>query len=279
MFGSKAGEKNHVYTKHRVSSSLTFLFLVFLFSWFVLVPTTHAISISDTVVVVDGPVAVRSPDACSSQITTKADGEHGTVLSGPTFCDGYNRWQIHWSDGIEGWSAEDFLQVIVVDEVPLPPTLIAPGSLTSPGPEISTLTPTMQWNAATGATGYGLYIRNLETNVLVYDNDFLPDSTSLTLPSGVLEWGHSYRWNMRARNGFGYSEFSMRFYFHTQNAVRIIRPNGGEMWPIGSIRKIRWHSQDGVGQFVRIELWRGGEYVATIKKHTPNDGKRRWTIS
>src|SRR6185369_11438949 len=45
-----------------------------------------------------------------------------------------------------------------------PPTIGAPGSASSPGPVLSTLTPTFQWNAAAGATGYGLYIRDLTTN-------------------------------------------------------------------------------------------------------------------
>ena len=100
---------------------------------------------------------------------------------------------------------------------PNPPTLVGPGSTSSPGPTISTLTPTMSWNVASGATGYGLYLRDLTLTTspldynkesLVYDNDDVGNVTSLTLPSGKLTAGHSYRWNVRARNGPGFSEWA-----------------------------------------------------------------------
>lgn len=240
-------------------------------------PVVHGVAISDTVEVINGPVNVRFPEACSTPLAEKNDGELGTVLSGPTFCDGFNRWKIYWSDGIQGWSAEDFLQT-VADDVSLPPMLISPGTITGPGPKISTLSPQMQWNASSGATGYGLYIRDIDTNILVYDNDFLPNSTSLALPDGVLECGHRYRWNMRAKNGMGFSEFSARLYFRTKDAIRIIQPNGGEVWPLGSVQKIRWRSPAEFAQPVRVELWRNGEYLATIRKHTLNDGRKPWTI-
>jgi len=97
-----------------------------------------------------------------------------------------------------------------------PPTLISPGSSSSPGPLLSTSAPTFFWNAVGGATGYGLYISDVTsgTPVLVYDNDNVSNVTSLTLPSGYLFPGRTYRWNMRARNSAGFSAtFSGHFYF------------------------------------------------------------------
>jgi len=240
-------------------------------------PEVDGVAISDTVEVINGPVNVRFPEACSAPVTEKNDGERGTVLSGPTFCDGFNRWKIHWSDGIQGWSAEDFVQT-VADDVPLPPMLISPGAFTEPGPKIPTRMPLMQWNASSGATGYGLYIHDIKTDILVYDNDFLPNGTSLALPANILEWGHRYRWNMRAKNGAGFSEFSDRFYFRTKKAIRVNQPNGGEIWPVGSIQKIRWRSPEEFHGSIRIELWRDGKYLLTIKEQTKNDGKQRWLI-
>ena len=46
-----------------------------------------------------------------------------------------------------------------------PPTTNSPGSSSSPGTVVNTLTPTFSWNAASGATGYGLYIRDMTTLV------------------------------------------------------------------------------------------------------------------
>jgi len=47
---------------------------------------------------------------CGNVIGGKFDGDLGMVLDGPVFCSGYNRWNIRWEDGLEGWSAEDWLR-------------------------------------------------------------------------------------------------------------------------------------------------------------------------
>lgn len=47
---------------------------------------------------------------CGSRIGNKPDGALGVVQDGPNFCDNYNRWKIRWSDGLVGWSAEDWLR-------------------------------------------------------------------------------------------------------------------------------------------------------------------------
>ena len=87
-----------------------------------------------------------------------------------------------------------------------PPTITGPGTTTAPGPVLSTLTPTFTWNAVTGATGYGLYIRDLTTNQLVYPNaagtTTAPLSgTSFALPAGFITASHDYRWAMTSFNG------------------------------------------------------------------------------
>jgi hypothetical protein len=85
-----------------------------------------------------------------------------------------------------------------VQVAPLPaPTLVAPGSPTPPGPILPNLTPLFQWNAVSGASCYGLYVRDLSSGNLVYSREDLT-GTSHQLPSGVLASGTSYRWNTRA---------------------------------------------------------------------------------
>ena len=75
-----------------------------------------------------------------------------------------------------------------------------------------------------GATGYGLYVRDLVTDMLVYDNDLVSNVTSLPLPPSTLTAGHNYRWNMRASNSAGFGGFSGRLYFQVVPAPRLISP-------------------------------------------------------
>jgi len=101
--------------------------------------------------------------------------------------------------------------------IPSAPTLNSPGSSPSPGTTISTLTPTMSWNAVSGATNYGLYVSDQTAGGnLVYNNDYVGNTTSLVLPAGALTAGHIYRWNMRASNSAGFSGYSSHLYFQTQ---------------------------------------------------------------
>jgi surface antigen len=68
-------------------------------------------------------LAVRSPSACDTAIAQEADGSTGQIIladmvrcgSGSSF---YNRWKIQWSDGVVGWSAEDWLTKVVDPPIP-----------------------------------------------------------------------------------------------------------------------------------------------------------------
>jgi len=100
------------------------------------------------------------------------------------------------------------------------PTTILPGNSSSPGSTLSNLTPQFSWNAAVGATGYGLYIRDVTTDTLVYPNAAGTTSTPLTgtsyqLPSGYLVNGHAYRWAMTSFANSKESGQSAYLYFQT----------------------------------------------------------------
>ena len=109
----------------------------------------------------------------------------------------------------------------------LPPTTISPGDPKSPGVTINSLAPVFSWNAASGATGYGLYIRDMTAagTPLVYPNangtTYPPlTGTSLTLPANFLVNGHNYRWNMTSFNGSTEnSAVSAVLYFKTPAAA------------------------------------------------------------
>jgi Putative serine esterase (DUF676) len=109
-------------------------------------------------------------------------------------------------------SGIQFVTVTAPAVPPAAPTLITPGAPVGPGPRLTTLTPAFVWTAVPSATGYGLYIRDLTTNALVYDNDSVGNITTLSPVSLIV--GHAYRWNMRARNAAGaMSDYSIPFFF------------------------------------------------------------------
>jgi surface antigen len=107
-----------------------------------------------------------------------------------------------------------------------PPTINAPGNPSSPGTMLSSLTPTFGWNWASGATGYGLYIRDMTAagTPLIYPNSYGTTyspltGSSLTLPGGYLVNGHIYRWNMTSFTGSKESSgVSGALYFQTPSA-------------------------------------------------------------
>lgn len=61
---------------------------------------------------------IRAPSACSNVIGERSDGAIGTVVGGPIGCESetgfYHRYQVFWSDGVEGWSAQNWLRAVPV---------------------------------------------------------------------------------------------------------------------------------------------------------------------
>jgi subtilisin-like proprotein convertase family protein len=132
-------------------------------------------------------------------------------------------WYLYAKDfvtGDTGYIDEWSIRVYYNDPVLSAPTINSPGSTTSPGSTLSTLTPQFTWNAVSGATGYGLYIRDMTTNTLVFNNNGGPKTgTSYNLPSGYLVNGHSYRWAMTTFNSAGEGAQGSYRYFQTPGAT------------------------------------------------------------
>lgn len=59
--------------------------------------------------------------------------------------------------------------------------------------------------------------------------------------------------------------------------IKVISPNGGENWVIGTTKTIKW-SSSGAGANVKIELLKGGVVNKVIAGSTPNDGSHNWAI-
>jgi len=67
--------------------------------------------------------------------------------------------------------------------------------------------------------------------------------------------------------------------FTIGGSVTVTAPNGGETWPIGSLRNITWTPSTLTGS-VKIELSRNaGTTWSTIIGNTPNDGSYTWTVT
>ena len=108
-----------------------------------------------------------------------------------------------------------------------PPVLVSPGTSGSPGIEIATLTPIFSWQPVAGANSYGLYIRDLTTNTLVFDSRTrgIPiTGSSYTIPEGVLQNGKSYRWNMNSHSAGGWGSYSDRLYFQAPVPLTLLDP-------------------------------------------------------
>jgi PGF-pre-PGF domain-containing protein len=108
---------------------------------------------------------------------------------------------------------------------PNTPSAFSPGSLASPGSELVTITPEFSWPAVTGADGYGLYIRDMDSNTLVFDSRSRGISivnTKYSLPKGILEKGRKYRWNMNAHTTTGWGTYSDRLYFQAPAPATIL---------------------------------------------------------
>ena len=108
---------------------------------------------------------------------------------------------------------------------PARPTTLSPGTTSTSGTSVNTLTPTLTWRAVTGATKYQVWISKYPYTTLVYSNTNVT-GTSIRVPTGKLSAGTKYRWNMRACNSAGCSSYSARRYFTpTSGVTRPARPS------------------------------------------------------
>jgi hypothetical protein len=92
----------------------------------------------------------------------------------------------------------------------------SPGYTSAPGERVTQLRPTFTWKKVTGATKYGLYISKYPygSSNIVYENENISGSlTSFTIDKN-LEYGHLYRWNMRAYVNGKWTSYSSRLYFY-----------------------------------------------------------------
>ncbi len=101
--------------------------------------------------------------------------------------------------------------------IPATPTGTSPGSTSSPGPTQSSSTVGLSWGAVSGATSYGLGVRDMVSGALVVST-----TTTGTSYTASLTAGGQYRWNVAACNTTGCSAYTTELYFQTPAAVPTI---------------------------------------------------------
>lgn len=89
---------------------------------------------------------------------------------------------------------------------PETPNILEPNGIVTSLPVI------LKVSEVEGAIGYGFYLRDLETEHL-YDFEYDSQNHELRLPEGVIQDGHRYGWNARARNCAGFSDYTQRLEF------------------------------------------------------------------
>ncbi len=190
----------------------------------------------------------------SGTTSTPLTGTSFTIPSGYLVSGHDYRWDMSsFSGSTESTTYSAILYFQDVVTVPVsPPTTNSPGSSSSPGTVVNTLTPTFSWNAASGATGYGLYIRDMTASgtPLVYPNSSGTTSTpltgtSFTIPSGYLVSGHDYRWDMSSFSGSTESTtYSAILYFQTTDTMKTL-PLGIDVSEFQNA--INWGQVSGIG--------------------------------
>jgi hypothetical protein len=88
------------------------------------------------------------------------------------------------------------------------PSGLSPGSTSSPGSAVTTLTPTLTWNASSGATAYSVAVSQLNGGVVCSEN---VTTNSATCPA--FQSGSTYFWTVSASNSAGSSATAPVVFF------------------------------------------------------------------
>ena len=108
------------------------------------------------------------------------------------------------SYGTSAVSANEYFQT---SSMPAVPTGLSPGTAASPGASVGSVTPTLSWTAAAGATSYNVTL--MQAGTTVYSGTVA--DTSVTAPP--LTNGLIYYWYVSAANSYGSSAASTAEYF------------------------------------------------------------------
>jgi hypothetical protein len=146
--------------------------------------------------------------------TTTASTSHTAsgLVAGRTY-----RWNVAAinSSGTSSYTTPLYFTTPGGIAIPPKPTNPFPGLTSSPGTTTASTTVTLSWNASSGATSYGLGVRDMVTNTLVVDTF----TTSTSFSTTNLVAGRTYKWNVAAISSAGTSAYTTPLYFTTPGAT------------------------------------------------------------
>jgi hypothetical protein len=95
------------------------------------------------VVTTDALKVRENPGLSSPEIKTQPKGTSGKILEGPVCADNYVWWKVKYQDGTTGWSAQDWLEILVITPTFTPAPLLTLTLTPTPTPiSMPTITPT-----------------------------------------------------------------------------------------------------------------------------------------
>lgn len=117
------------------------------------------------------------------------------------------------SINVEGWAnpARSLPTTPDTSAVPVTPTVLQPGSTTSPGPIVSGSTIKLTWSAVQNATSYAVRLKDLDQSKTQKLDDIQSNSLSFK-PSKK----HKYSWTVKACNKAGCSAESGKYFFKSK---------------------------------------------------------------
>ena len=169
-----------------------------------------------------GGLKAWDTSASNGTYVTEPEGAVGTVVSGPVYAAGYNRWEIKWAgETVTRWSAEDWLAAVTT--APTAATAVTPTN----GQSFYSSAPpsTLDWADSTNATSYDVYLDGtLQGNV----------NTSQWTPSAAYSYG-PHTWSVTSKNSVGNTaSATFNFYigkFIPGNTVQVVNaPSGLKAW-------------------------------------------------
>ena len=84
---------------------------------FALSSSAKSLKIGDVIKTTSNTNVPKTPGLSGSIVGVAVKGASGTIIDGPISADGYKWWKINYSNGIIGWSAENWLEPITFSSV------------------------------------------------------------------------------------------------------------------------------------------------------------------
>ena len=188
-------------------------------------------------------------------------GYNSTLLSASTLY--YYRVRAYNANGNSGYSNEAYATTL--PPPPPAPVLVAPAV----GSVISTLTPTLAWNTASGAASYGVQLSTSATFATTVVNQSGLSSTQYAVASG-LSWNTLYYWRANATNTSGStSAWSAAWVFVTAAGPPPAAPSNLTATVVSSSQiNLSWqdNSNNETGFAIERKTGAGGTYaqIATV---------------